>query len=131
MRHDQQSASSVRAKIAMFSNGDGSSGGSPPSLTALLTRSLTHGDVRFEEVTSVSGGGITSKTVLPKSMAGYRSMINVSGGASHQSKSDLTMSTDSLVRATNHARLTRISSSTGSEAGSSSTPFSSSTGMYQ
>ena len=60
MKHDEHSASSVRAKIAMFSNAKQSrlrerdtSNTSVTSSTASsssLTRSLTHGDVRFEEV---------------------------------------------------------------------------------
>ena len=60
MKHDEHSASSVKAKIAMFSNAKQSrlrerdtSNTSVTSSTASsssLTRSLTHGDVRFEEV---------------------------------------------------------------------------------
>ena len=64
MKHDEHSASSVRAKIAMFSNAKqsrlrdraaenssvNSSTSASNSGSSSLTRSLTHGDVRFEEV---------------------------------------------------------------------------------
>ena len=55
MKHDEHSASSVKAKIAMFSTNAKPSSSSvmttnSTSMTASLTRSLTHGDVRFEEV---------------------------------------------------------------------------------
>ena len=61
MKHDEHSASSVKAKIAMFSNAKQSRlrdrAAENSSVTTLsesnsksLTRSLTHGDVRFEEV---------------------------------------------------------------------------------
>ena len=54
MKHDEHSASSVKAKIAMFSTNAKPSSSvmttNSTSMTASLTRSLTHGDVRFEEV---------------------------------------------------------------------------------
>ena len=62
MKHDEHSASSVKAKIAMFSNAKQSrlrerdtsntsvTSSTSASTSSSLTRSLTHGDVRFEEV---------------------------------------------------------------------------------
>ena len=60
-----------------------------------MTRSLTHGDVRFEEVQH------NKTNINPKSNnLGYRSMVNMN--------KEFNQSTDSLVRTT-HARLSRLS----------------------
>merc|ERR1719210_1404312 len=110
MKHDEHSASSVKAKIAMFSTNAKPSSSSvmttnSTSMTASLTRSLTHGDVRFEEINSNKSSinpGIKSNNL------GYRSMVNMN--------KEFNQSTDSLVRTT-HARLSRLSSENNSKFG--------------
>ena len=80
MRHDEHSIKSVRAKIAMFSNEGKTSSqqnlrsNSSSSLAASsLTRSLTQGDVRFDQDAAAG----RAKAVA-KNSAYHRSMINVS-----------------------------------------------------
>jgi hypothetical protein len=112
MKHDEHSASSVKAKIAMFSNAKQSRlrdrAAENSSVTTLsesnsksLTRSLTHGDVRFEEVQPLTNNN-KSNSINPKANhLGYRSMVNMN--------KEFNQSTDSLVRTT-HARLSRLNS---------------------
>lgn len=115
MRHDEHSASSVRAKIAMFSNGSGNS-----SSTNSLTRSLTHGDVRFEETSSLGGptsASASSAASVKNGTAYHRSMINVSKLSSdNKSSVDMTQSTDNLTHNRGHTRLARMSSSGNADA---------------
>lgn len=82
---NNQIASSVKAKIAMFSCSSSVSGGGTKcsetsKSTSSLTRSLTHNDVRYEENSQV-------KNNVPKTIAAYRSMVNVNEKSSANSHS--------------------------------------------
>lgn len=93
-------ANSVKAKIAMFSTER------KTGKTESLTRSLTHTDVRFED----PGGAASTKNV-PKTIAAYRSMVNVSGsGISGKSSKTINNRSQSLLEIGNEKSNKRSSS---------------------
>ena len=125
-------ANSVKAKIAMFSSRTDSAtsigcNSATESLTNSLTRSLTHTDVRYEEAGSLLAH--SGSKIVPKSIAAYRSMVNVNSATAgsttktsnhhhqpnfgHNSRSQSLMEIGNKMRSLSHDRNHRSLSSSG------------------
>ena len=108
MRHDEHSIKSVRAKIAMFSSSNGGSGGGEAkqashrqTASVPLTRSLTQGDVRFDDVPDAVGTVSASshaKAGHPKSWTRNGSVVAASIDKKSYSQADLTGGKQAVTR---------------------------------
>ena len=111
MRHDEHSIKSVRAKIAMFSSSNGGSGGGGggeskqashrQTASVPLTRSLTQGDVRFDDVPDAVGTVSASshaKAGHPKSWTRNGSVVAASIDKKSYSQADLTGGKQAVTR---------------------------------